>query len=89
MRLRSMLLTASGAGIVLAWTSGVCAQDLGHSSVSEVVITASPLGGDPDRFATIVEQVNRDQVLSNGGASLADALRNLPGVAGTGFAAGI
>ncbi|WP_297513995.1 TonB-dependent receptor [uncultured Caulobacter sp.] len=88
MRLRSMLLTASGAGIVLAGAGGAMAQDLGHSSVSEVVITASPLGGDPDRFATIVEQVKRDQVLSNGGASLADALRNLPGVAGTGFAAG-
>jgi len=87
MRLRSMLLTASSAGVLLAWSAGAHAQDLGHS-VSEVVITASPLAGDPDRFATIVEQVSRDQVLSNGGASLADALRNVPGVAGTGFAAG-
>ena len=87
MRLRSMLLTASSAGILLAYGVAAQAQDLGHS-VSEVVITASPLSGDPDRFATIVEQVSRDQVLSNGGASLADALRNIPGVAGTGFAAG-
>jgi iron complex outermembrane receptor protein len=87
MRLRSMLLTASSTGILLAWSAGAHAQDLGHS-VSEVVVTASPLSGDPDRFATIVEQVSRDQVLSNGGASLADALRNIPGVAGTGFAAG-
>jgi len=87
MRLRSILLTASAAGVLLAEASQVSAQDLGHS-VSEVVITASPLAGDPDRFATIVEQVGRDQVLSNGGASLADALRNVPGVAGTGFAAG-
>jgi iron complex outermembrane receptor protein len=82
-----MLLTAAGAGVLLACASQAGAQDLGHS-VSEVVITASPLAGDPDRFATIVEQVSRDQVLSNGGASLADALRNVPGVAGTGFAAG-
>ena len=87
MRLRSILLTASAASVLLAGASQVSAQDLGHS-VSEVVITASPLAGDPDRFATIVEQVGRDQVLSNGGASLADALRNVPGVAGTGFAAG-
>ncbi|KRA59213.1 TonB-dependent receptor [Caulobacter sp. Root655] len=87
MRLRSMLLTASSAGVLLAWTAMAQAQDLGHS-VSEVVVTASPLAGDPDRFATIVEQVGRDQVLGNGGASLADALRNIPGVAGTGFAAG-
>jgi iron complex outermembrane receptor protein len=87
MRLRSMLLTASSAGVLLTWGAAVQAQDLGHS-VSEVVVTASPLSGDPDRFATIVEQVSRDQVLSNGGASIADALRNVPGVAGTGFAAG-
>jgi len=87
MRLRTMLLTAAGTGVLLASASQAGAQDLGHS-VSEVVITASPLAGDPDRFATIVEQVSRDQVLSNGGASLADALRNVPGVAGTGFAAG-
>jgi iron complex outermembrane receptor protein len=82
-----MLLAAAGVGGLLACANQAVAQDLGHS-VSEVVITASPLAGDPDRFATIVEQVSRDQVLSNGGASLADALRNVPGVAGTGFAAG-
>lgn len=87
MRLRSMLLMAPSAGVLLAWGALAQAQDLGHS-VSEVVITASPLRGDPDRFATIVEQVSRDQVLANGGASIADALRNVPGVAGTGFAAG-
>lgn len=87
MRLRTMLLAAAGVGGLVAWANQAGAQDLGHS-VSEVVITASPLAGDPDRFATIVEQVSRDQVLSNGGASLADALRNVPGVAGTGFAAG-
>lgn len=87
MRLRTMLLTAAGAGGLAICGGQAGAQDLGHS-VSEVVITASPLAGDPDRFATIVEQVSRDQVLSNGGASLADALRNVPGVAGTGFAAG-
>ena len=61
--------------------------DLGHA-VNEIVVTASPIGGSPDRFATIVEQVSRQDVLSNGGASLADALRDTPGVAGTGFAAG-
>ena len=59
-----------------------------QSSVSEVVVTASPIAGDPDRFATIVDRVGRDDVLANGGASLADALRLTPGVAGTGFAAG-
>lgn len=87
MRLQLMLLAASSAGVLLASSGLAEAQDLSHP-ISEVVVTASPLGGDVDRFATIVEQVSRDQVLSNGGASLADALRNTPGVAGTGFAAG-
>ena len=85
MRLRSILLAACGAGALTV--GGARAQDLGHS-VSEVVVTASPIGGNPDRFATIVTQVTREDVLRNGGASLADALRTAPGVAGTGFAAG-
>ncbi|CAN5130851.1 TonB-dependent receptor [soil metagenome] len=58
------------------------------TAVGELVVTASPLAGDPDRFATIVDQVDRKSILANGGASLADALRDTPGVAGTGFAAG-
>ncbi|WP_374569709.1 TonB-dependent receptor [Phenylobacterium sp.] len=79
-------MAATSASALIAGSAWAQA-DLGHA-VSEVVVTASPLGGDPDRFATIVEQVSRDDVLSNGGASLADALRDAPGVAGTGFAAG-
>ncbi len=53
-----------------------------------VIITASPLGGDPDRFATIVENVTRADILAKGGDNLADALKDVPGVAGTNFAAG-
>jgi iron complex outermembrane receptor protein len=58
------------------------------TEVSEVVVTASPVAGDPDRFATIVETVRRDDVIKSGGANIADALRDTPGVAGTGFASG-
>ncbi len=53
-----------------------------------VVVTASPIQGDPDRFATIVENVTRDDILEKGGDNLADALKDVPGVAGTTFAAG-
>lgn len=53
-----------------------------------IIVTASPIAGDPDRFATIVTQVGRDDILKNGGANLADALRDVPGVADTSFAAG-
>ncbi len=55
---------------------------------SEIVVTASPLTGDPDGFATIVSKVGRDDIVKNGGSSLADALKDVPGVTGTSFAAG-
>jgi hypothetical protein len=44
------------------------------TEVQEVVVTASPVVGDPDRFATIVETVRRDDVVKAGGANIADAL---------------
>ena len=53
-----------------------------------IVVTASPLSNDPDAYATSVDKVNKDQILQHGGANLADALRDVPGVTGTGFAAG-
>lgn len=53
-----------------------------------VIVTASPIEGDPDRFATIVENVRRDDILEKGGDNLADALKDVPGIAGTSFAAG-
>ncbi len=57
-------------------------------TLSEVVITASPIAHDADHFATIVGIVDRSEILERGGASLADALTSTPGVTGTGFAAG-
>lgn len=54
--------------------------------LEEVVVTASPIG-DPDALATIAGSVDRNQILRNGG-NLADALADLPGVTGSGFAAG-
>lgn len=52
-----------------------------------VVVTASPIG-DPDRLATIAGSVDRSQLLRSGGATLADALTQIPGVTSSGFAAG-
>lgn len=57
-------------------------------TLQEVVITASPIAHEADRFATIVGTVDRSAILRQGGASLADALAAMPGVTGTGFAAG-
>lgn len=58
------------------------------TTLEEVVLTASPIAHDLDRFATIVGTVDRDQILRQGGASLAEALASTPGVTGSGFAAG-
>ncbi len=87
MACRTLLFATAAAAAFIS--SAALADDSGAGpTVSEVVVTASPIAGDPDRFATIVDLVKRDEVLSNGGANLADALRDTPGVAGTGFAAG-
>jgi len=87
---RSSFSTASAAALLVAGAAHAAhAQTPApQASVDQLVVTASPIAGDPDRFATIVAQVSRDDVLSSGGASLADALKDVPGVAGTGFAAG-
>jgi iron complex outermembrane receptor protein len=89
MAIRTILLASASvvvsAGSAMAQTNSPPAKD---SIVGEVIVTASPLGGDPDRFATIVETVNSDQIAAAGGGNLADALRDVPGVSGTSFAAG-
>jgi len=56
--------------------------------IEEIVVTATPYLTDSDKLATIVSQVNRNEILRNGGANLADALANIPGVTGSSFAAG-
>jgi iron complex outermembrane receptor protein len=53
-----------------------------------IVVTASPITQDRNFLATIVGSVDRSQILQSGGASLADALANEPGVIGTTFASG-
>src|SRR5438045_8455376 len=87
MTLRGRLAACGGAVIAGAYALPAFAQDLGHAA-TEVVVTASPLRTNADKLATIVESVNRDQLLSNGGASLGEVLRNLPGVSATGVDAG-
>lgn len=56
--------------------------------LANVTVTASPLTSDADSLATIVDSVNKDEILRQGGANLADALRDVPGVTGTSFASG-
>lgn len=57
------------------------------SPTQTVVVSASPITSN-DKLATIVDSVDRDEILRSGGANLADALANTPGVTGTSFASG-
>src|SRR5689334_2124450 len=59
-----------------------------QDSIKTVVVTGSPLSNDPDKLSTIVESVSRDQIMQRGGANLADALADVPGVSATTFASG-
>jgi iron complex outermembrane receptor protein len=74
------------AGALIAYaasSSPVFAQD-----VTEVLITASPLIGDAIDQSQSVAEVSRDDLLSSGGFSLGDALRDVPGVNSSGFSPG-
>ena len=86
----NVLLAGASALALLPSVAGAEDQvtDSDQGSVQTVVVTASPIGGNPDRFATIVGKVSRDDILESGGANLADALSRLPGVTGSSFAAG-
>ncbi|HVY86068.1 MAG TPA: TonB-dependent receptor, partial [Caulobacterales bacterium] len=63
-------------------------QTADNDQSETVIVTASPVAGASDRFATIVTQISRDDIVQSGGANLADALKDVPGVANTSFAAG-
>lgn len=53
-----------------------------------IVVTASPLAHVMDETPAITAVVDSDDIRKAGGANIADALANVPGVSGTGFAAG-
>jgi len=53
-----------------------------------IVVTASPLAHAMDDTPTITAVVDSNDIRKAGGASIADALAKIPGVSGTGFAAG-
>ena len=55
-----------------------------EEKLETITVTASPLTTNPDQYASIVGQVSRDDILRSGGANLADALKDVPGVTGSG-----
>jgi iron complex outermembrane receptor protein len=81
-----MLGVATVTCAALCLTSVGLAQD--SQQLEQIVVTASPITQDRNAMATLVGSVDRGQILRSGGASLADALANEPGVTGTSFASG-
>ena len=55
---------------------------------NEIIVTASPFATFSDNNPTIVAKVNRDTILSTGGASIANSLAAIPGISATDFASG-
>lgn len=53
-----------------------------------IVVTATPFAHIKDDTPAIVVKVDSDKILRSGGASIADALADVPGISATGFAAG-
>jgi iron complex outermembrane receptor protein len=85
LRAASALTSIASLGL----SSLVFADDASNTKdATTVVVTASPLVQNPDYLATIVDTVERDDILRKGGANIADALADVPGVTGTSFAAG-
>ncbi|HEY0265972.1 MAG TPA: TonB-dependent receptor, partial [Rhizomicrobium sp.] len=87
MTYRSLLLHTA-AFACAAIPSAFAQPTIYGRSVESVVVTASPIAENADQFSTIVDVVDRNEILQQGGSNLADALKDVPGVAGTGFAAG-
>jgi iron complex outermembrane receptor protein len=54
----------------------------------DIIVTATPFRHTADETPTLSTKVNADQILAAGGASIGDALRDVPGVSVSGFAAG-
>ncbi|MEP7242325.1 MAG: TonB-dependent receptor [Gammaproteobacteria bacterium] len=83
-----IVLTGAVSALASVFATSSALADSKSQDLQTVVVTASPITGDPDFLATIVDSVDRDHILRNGGANLADALSDVPGVTGTSFAAG-
>lgn len=96
----ALLVLALGSLPVAARAADAGATDAGTSAeagagdstttspAGPIVVTATPFGHGIDDTPTVSARVDSDQIARAGGASIADALRDVPGVSATGFAAG-
>ena len=87
--MRFTLLSGAAAAALIPHV--VFAQDAAPATAKpqdEIVVTASPFAHALDDTPAVTAKVDSEQILESGGASIADSLKNVPGVSGTGFAAG-
>jgi len=81
---RTRLLCGT-AFAALAFSANPAAAQVHGVPVETIISTASPLGSPT---AAISDRVDSTAILRGGGATLADALKSIPGVSGTGVAPG-
>jgi iron complex outermembrane receptor protein len=84
---RSFFLS-SAAGIALIAAASPLQAQIHSGSVETLVVTASPINGDPEHLVSIPAKVDAEDILRNGGSNLTDSLINVPGISGSGFATG-
>jgi iron complex outermembrane receptor protein len=86
------IFMASAAALALIPASAHAENDAADavydSPNREIIVTATPFGHSDDETPSIPAKVNAAQIRQAGGASIADALQNVPGVSASGFAAG-
>ncbi len=71
-----------------ASTSTPASKAKAAAATSQIVVTASPFAVSIDDTPVITAKVSSQAVLLTGGASIAGALKDVPGIAATGFASG-
>ncbi len=81
---RSHLLCGAAAATLLSFNTAFAQQTHG-SEMETIISTASPLTG---ATAAISDRVDSAAILRGGGSTLADSLKTIPGISGTGMAVG-
>jgi len=84
---RILLLSAAAAATLVPSSAQQTNSPDRASGLETVVVTASPIAKHLDDTASITASIGRDDILARGG-NIANVLANVPGVSGTGFAAG-
>lgn len=60
-----------------------------HEEIERIVVTLSPLAHEVEELAVPVDQLDREKVIEQLGATIGDTLRNVPGVTNSGFSGGV